>query len=141
MDCRCGNQAVRRMHDQPYAARKFFYLHRCTPDEKFECGTDPDLNNCFYQGKTRDIYRVGGEKPPLPDGCPELEPVARAACPDPGEVPFFTCDAPGLNAWGMLCKSNDAECLTSKELNNCDYLCPMPSVASKLRRLDGVEVQ
>ena len=34
----------------------------CTPGEKRECGTDPDLNNCFYQGKTRDIYRVEGPR-------------------------------------------------------------------------------
>jgi len=55
---------------------------------------------------------------PPPPGCPRLRPVAE--CPADGGVRFFECDNPLLER-NDLCKSNNGECRTSKDLDNCVY--------------------
>ncbi len=76
----------------------------------------------FRAGKLKDIYILEGERE-VPEGCPTLVLAGDDTdhpCPEDKTVFFFDCSAKGLKE-GDYCKSNNGECLTSKEANNCFY--------------------
>jgi len=115
-----------------------------------ECGTSKKENNCRYplteSNVKADLYIVtraaepsDDDPSPLPpvDGCPTLEIVARDDCPDSEEgelVWYFSCDDPAL-VEGDLCKSNNGECGTSKDLDNCRYPADAPKQKADIYRV------